>query len=65
MTISDGVSSPYGIAVDFKRDVFISNLVNDTVVEYEAGSTSPFETIDFASLGQPVGVAVDGNNNIW
>jgi hypothetical protein len=65
MTISDGIDSPYGIAVDSSGEVFVSNLGNETVVAYKAGATSPFETIDFSRLGQPVGVGVDGKNNIW
>ena len=65
LTISDGISGPYGIAVDSSGEVFVSNLNNNNLTGYKAGATSPFETIDFSNFGQPVGVGVDGNDNIW
>lgn len=68
LTISTGLSYPFGIAVDSKSDVFVTNLGvnnNTTVVGYAAGATAPFETIDFSSLGQPIGIGIDGRNNVW
>lgn len=64
LTISTGISGPYGIAVDSSGEVFVSNLNNNTLTGYKSGATSPFETIDFSAYGQPVGVGVDGNDNI-
>ena len=65
VTIADGLSSPEGVAVDSKGDVFASNLGNNTVVGYLPGQTSAYETINFGSLGQPVGIAIDGKDNLW
>jgi serine/threonine-protein kinase len=65
LTISTGINGPYGIAVDSSGDVFVSNLNNNNITAYKAGATTPFETIDFTPYGQPVGVGVDGSDNIW
>ncbi len=65
LTINNGLDGPYGVAVDSHGDVFASNLNNATVVGYKPGATTPFETMDFTNLGQPVGVGVDGKDNIW
>jgi hypothetical protein len=65
LTISSGISGPYGITVDSSGNVFVSNLNTNGVTGYHAGATSPYETIDFTSYGQPVGLGVDGSDNIW
>jgi hypothetical protein len=65
LTISDGLSNPYGIAVDSKDDIFASQLDSNNIVAYKSGATSPYETIDFAADGQALGVGVDGKDNIW
>ena len=65
VTLSTGLDSNYGVAVDSRGDVFATNLGNDTVVGYKAGATSPFETIDFSSFGEAVGLAADSKDNLW
>jgi hypothetical protein len=65
LTIDNGLDGPYGVAVDSHGDVFASNLNSATVVGYKPGATTPFETMNFINLGQPVGVGVDGKDNIW
>jgi hypothetical protein len=65
LTITNGMQAPYGIAVDSKGDIFATNLNTNTVVGYKKGKTSPYETIDFSSIGQALGIAVDAKNNIW
>lgn len=65
LTISTGINSPYGIGVDSNGDVFVTNLGNNELTAYKAGATSPYETIDFSPYGQPVGVGVDGKDNVW
>ena len=52
----------YGIAVDSKGDIFGTN-VGGTVVGYRPGKKKPFETI--GGFSNPVGIAVDGKNNVW
>jgi hypothetical protein len=64
-TITDGASNPYGIGIDSKGDLFVANLGNDTIVGYKPGTTSPFETINFSSDGQALGLGIDANDNIW
>jgi hypothetical protein len=65
LTISTGISGPYGIGVDSSGDVFVSNLNTNNITAYKAGQTSPYETINFNTEGQAVGLAVDGNDNVW
>lgn len=65
ITIVAGISEPYGIAVDSNGNVFVSNIGNNTVTAYAKGSTTPYATIDFGAHGQPLGVGVDGKDNVW
>ncbi len=65
LTIISGLDNPYGVAVDSKGNVFATNLDNDTMVGYAAGATTPFETINFSALGQVLGIATDGKDNVW
>ena len=65
VTITSGLSDPYGLTVDSKGDVFASNLNNNEVTAYRKGKNSPYLTIDFASYGQAVGLGVDGKDNVW
>ncbi|MGA8797346.1 MAG: hypothetical protein WB526_09840 [Candidatus Cybelea sp.] len=45
MTITEGVTDPCGIAVDAKGTLYVTNLASDTVTEYLAGQSSPYQTI--------------------
>jgi hypothetical protein len=65
LTITDGIDEPYDVTVDSSGDVFVSNLGNNTIVAYKSGATSPYESINFNSYGQAVGIGVDGGNNVW
>jgi serine/threonine-protein kinase len=65
LTITNGMSNPYGITVDSAGDIFATNLGNDTIVGYKPGATSPFESIDFSSDGQGLGIAADSHGNVW
>lgn len=65
LTITTGCNAPYGIGVDSKGEIFATNLNDDTIVGYKAGASSPFETIQFSSYGQGLGLGVDGKDNIW
>ncbi len=65
LEITDGVSSPYSVAVDSKGNVFVSNLGNNTITAYASGQTTSYETISFNAYGQAVGIAVDGEDNLW
>jgi sugar lactone lactonase YvrE len=68
--ITDGLNTPVGVAVDSEGDVFVSNIGTNTanIVAYAAGQSTPYETIGQSAFGtnaQPVGLAVDGSDNLW
>lgn len=65
LTITTGMSNPYGIGVDSKGNVFAAMLGNNTMVGYQAGATSPFETVSFPSGSQVLGLGVDAKDNVW
>jgi hypothetical protein len=65
LTITNGCAAPYGIGVDSKGDVFAAMLNNDTIVGYKPGASTPFETINFSSYGQGLGLGIDSKDNIW
>lgn len=65
VTLTNGLNGPYGITVDSKGNVFVSNLNTNTVVAFAAGASTPYETIDFSSEGQAVGMGVDASDNVW
>ncbi|HET6277040.1 MAG TPA: hypothetical protein VFE16_14015 [Candidatus Cybelea sp.] len=65
LTITTGCAAPYGIAIDSKGDVFSTNLNNDTITAYKSGAKSPYETINFSSYGQALGIGIDANDNAW
>jgi hypothetical protein len=62
-TITDGVSSPGGVAVDKAGQVYVSNETG-TVTIYPAGKTSPSLTLS-DDLSQPESVTVDSNENVY
>jgi len=76
---STPISNPIGIAVDGSGNVYISELGNDRVREVSASTQSLITiagngTLDFsgdgstatsASLGQPAGLALDSNGNLY
>ena len=63
-TISSSLSWPYGIGIDSKDDIFVSNIYSDTLTAYHKGQTSPYETINFDTYGAVMGVAVDAKDNV-
>lgn len=57
-----GFVAPYGMCVDKKGDIYISNFYNGTEVEYAHGGTSPLKT--YASVGEPMGCSVDAKGDL-
>jgi hypothetical protein len=57
-----GFDAPYGMRVDKKGDIYISNFYNGTAVEYAHGGTSPLET--YKSVGEPMGCSVDAKGDL-
>jgi hypothetical protein len=53
-----GFDEPYGECADKAGNVYITNLLGQTVVEYAHGGTSPIKTLN-DSYGQPGGCAVN------
>jgi hypothetical protein len=63
-SITDGLSDPAGLAVDNKGTLYVSNLGNNTITEYPAGSTSPSVTLS-SGLSGNYGVAVDNKGDVF
>jgi hypothetical protein len=63
-SITDGLSDPAGLAVDSKGTLYVSNLGNNTITEYPAGSTSPSVTLS-SGLSGNYGVAVDNKGDVF
>jgi hypothetical protein len=53
----------YGITVDSKGDIFATGSGAAAVYGYKPGAKKPYETI--GGINSPVGLAVDGKNNVW
>lgn len=52
-----GFSEPYGMCVDAKGDVYISNFGSGMLIEYPPGADKPINTYDPG--GEPIGCSVD------
>jgi hypothetical protein len=57
-----GFDEPYGMCVDGKGDVFISNFGSGTVVEYAHGGTKPINT--YSPGGTPIGCSIDTKGDV-
>jgi large repetitive protein len=61
--ITDGISSPFGIAVDLKGKVYVTNDGTGELTTYDPnGKRTP---LTIAGLHEPRGVAVDANGKIY
>jgi DNA-binding beta-propeller fold protein YncE len=63
-TITAGVSTPAGLAVDASGKIYVANFGNNTVTTYLPNGTQTTPTIT-ANLNGPEGVAVDANGKIY
>ena len=57
-----GFDQPYGMCVDAKGDVYITNFGNGTVLEYAHGGKTPIQTFDPG--GDPIGCSVDAKKDL-
>jgi sugar lactone lactonase YvrE len=57
-TITDGVTSPVGIAVDAKGTLYVTNITENNVTEYLHGESQPYQTITEGVNG-PIAVTVN------
>jgi hypothetical protein len=57
-----GFDGPYGMCVDAKGDVYISNFDSGTVMEYAHGGTTLLNT--YNAGGEPIGCSVDAKADV-
>jgi len=62
--ITDGVSTPVGVTVDGKGNVYVGNTGSGTLTIYPPGSTTPSVTLS-EGLTTPTCAAIDAGGNIW
>ncbi len=63
-SITNGVSTPSGVAVDKKGNVYVANEASNTVTVYAPGSSTPSLTIS-SGISSPYGVGVDSKGNVF
>jgi streptogramin lyase len=63
-SITTGLSSPQGIAIDAGGNLYVANASNNTVTVYPPGSATPSLTLS-QDLTTPAAVAVDSHGNVW
>jgi hypothetical protein len=63
-SITTGISTPFGLAVDKSRTLYVANIANSTVTVYPNGQTSPSLTIT-TGIDGPYGIAVDSSGNVF
>jgi hypothetical protein len=63
-SITNGISSPAGVATDRSGTLYVANIGNSTITEYLAGQSSPNLTIS-SGLSGPYGIAVDSKGNVF
>jgi sugar lactone lactonase YvrE len=65
-----GLSQPKGVALDSSGNIYVTNIVNNSITVYPAGSTgnaSPSATISGLSTGlvNPAGIVIDSTGRIY
>jgi hypothetical protein len=63
-TITTGITSADGDALDSKGNLYVANYEGPNVVEYAKGGTSPSFTYS-AGLVNPIDVAIDSKDNLY
>jgi hypothetical protein len=63
-SITTGVDTPGGVAVDSHGSLYVANLGNSTVTVYPAGQSSPSLTIS-TGISSPYGIGVDSKGNVF
>jgi hypothetical protein len=61
---ADGLSTPYGVAIDANGDAWISNESGTTVTELSPAGAL-LNTVSNAGLLGPRGLSIDRNGNVW
>jgi hypothetical protein len=63
-TITDGIDEPERLFVDASKNLWVTNIGNNTITEYGPGTTSPSFTIS-AGVDSPTGLTVDSNGTVY
>ncbi|HEY2474934.1 MAG TPA: hypothetical protein VGI19_09040 [Candidatus Cybelea sp.] len=63
-SITTGTSSPFGVALDKKGNLYVANIGNSTVTVYPKGKNSPSLTIS-TGISSPYSIAVDSKADIF
>jgi hypothetical protein len=63
-TITSGLNVPIGLAVDLYGKLYVVNIGNNTVTEYNHGSTTPSFTIT-GGMSSPYGIGVDSHRRVF
>jgi hypothetical protein len=61
--ITDGIDQPEGLATDKKGNLYVSNLLANTITIYNPGATSPSLTL--TTSDEPLDVAVGSNGYVY
>jgi hypothetical protein len=62
--ITDGISTPYGLYIDGKHNLYVANWYGNTVTKYKLGSSQPSATYT-QDLNTPLYPIVDANGNLF
>ena len=57
-TITEGVTSPVGVAIDASDTLYVTNNSRNAVAEFNSGASEPYQTIT-QGLNDPTGVTVN------
>jgi hypothetical protein len=63
-TITSDIDEPERLFVDGSKNLWVSNLGNDTITEYARGATSPKFTIS-TDISNPTGLTVDSKGTVY
>jgi DNA-binding beta-propeller fold protein YncE len=63
-TITDAIDEPERLFVDGSKNLWVTDLGNDTVTEYARGATSPSFTIS-TGIANPTGIVVDSAGTVY
>jgi hypothetical protein len=63
-TITNDIDEPERLFVDGSKNLWVSNLGNDTITEYARGATSPKFTIS-TDIANPTGLTVDSKGTVY
>lgn len=64
VTIGTGLQNPRGVAVDYAGNVYVSQVANNTIEKFAAGSTTG-TTYVASGISTPVGMGFDSSNNLY